>query len=206
MRIGINVPNELLKQVKQIRPEVNVSQVCREALRHRVELELRATELAISDRVDELVAQLDLSVEKPMIEPDWEAYGFADARDWVRTVTPKEWDMFIELSDFSREDGRSPSELVDLCSNCGEHKGLSRCLRDNEEWFINQYDNHYVSGISVDLYKKAQTEYARAWLAYVNQARRKLDKRRKEEYDKVMAEREALKRLRPEPEAPAQLL
>ena len=32
MRIGINVPNELLQRVKAIRPEVNVSQICREAL------------------------------------------------------------------------------------------------------------------------------------------------------------------------------
>ena len=32
MRIGINVPNGLLDRVKQIRPEVNVSQVCRGAL------------------------------------------------------------------------------------------------------------------------------------------------------------------------------
>ena len=89
MRIGINVPDELLKELKQVRPEVNVSQVCREALANRVEVARRAADRAIGDGVDEHVQRLDRSATKPPIEPDWEAYALDDARAWVRTVTPE---------------------------------------------------------------------------------------------------------------------
>ena len=34
MRIGINVPNDLIEQVKAIAPDVNVSHICREALKY----------------------------------------------------------------------------------------------------------------------------------------------------------------------------
>ena len=57
MRIGINVPDELLKELKQVRPEVNVSQVCREALANRVEVARRAADRAIGDGVDEHVPE-----------------------------------------------------------------------------------------------------------------------------------------------------
>ena len=69
MRIGINVPDELLKQVKQVRPEVNVSQVCRDALADHVEVARRAAARAVSDGVDEHVQRLNRSVAKPPIEP-----------------------------------------------------------------------------------------------------------------------------------------
>ena len=38
MRLGINVPDELLRRVKEIRPRVNVSQVCRQALERYVDI------------------------------------------------------------------------------------------------------------------------------------------------------------------------
>ena len=32
MRIGVNVPNELLERVKEIEPRVNISSICRKAI------------------------------------------------------------------------------------------------------------------------------------------------------------------------------
>ena len=206
MRIGINVPNELLKQVKQLSPEVNVSQVCREALQHRVEVTQRAAAQAISDGVDEHVERLDQSVARPPMEPDWEAYALDDARIWASTVTPELWERFVYQADFLRKEGRDEIEMVDIWSSGKGVEGFSRRLHDNREWFIAQHELDFESGVNRNLHEKAKREYGRAWLGYVHEVRRLLEKRRKEEYDRVMAERAEYRRSRPKPELPAELV
>ncbi len=91
MRIGINVPDELLKELKQVRPEVNVSQVCRGALADRVDQWHggQALTLPYAIAMHEATAgggacseARPSSVAKPPIEPDWEAYAL-DRRESV---------------------------------------------------------------------------------------------------------------------------
>ena len=201
MRIGINVPNRLLEQVKQISPRVNVSQVCREALKHRVEVARRAIEQAASDGVNEQVTRLDRSVT----EPDWVAYALDDARDWVRKVTLEGWRFFLHQVDVLRRQGRDEAEMVDIWSEGeGDIRGLQGRLSDNRGWFMWLYDERPES--SHDPRKKAKEEYVRAWLGYVYEVRRLLEERHKEEYDRVMDERAAQRRNRPKPELPWQLL
>ena len=206
MRIGINVPNELLKQVKQIRPEVNVSQVCREALEHRVEVAQRAAAQAVSGGVSEHVERLGRSVTKPPMEPDWEAYALDDARAWVSRITPEVWERFIYQADFLRRKGRDETEMVHIWSQGDGVEGFGRRLNEAQEWFISQYDLDFESDTSSNLHEKAEREYGRAWLGYVNEVRRLLEKLRKDEYDRVMAERAEYRRSRPDPEWPSQLV
>ena len=206
MRIGINVPNELLRQVKQIRPEVNISQVCREALQHHVEVAQRAIAQATSDGVDEQVTRLDRSVARPLIEPDWMAYALDDARDWVRTVTPEMWGQYIYQSDFLRKQGRDEAEMVEIWSQNRDEKGLLVRLHENMKWFEDQFEEQFESGGVADPYYKAREEYCRAWLGYVNEVRRLLEKHRKDEYDRVMAERAEHRRFRPSTDLPPQLV
>ena len=176
MRIGINVPNELLKQVKQISPKVNVSRVCREALEHRVEVADRAIAQVASDGVDEHVARLDRSVTKEMIEPDWVALALYDAPDWVRTVTPEAWESFVYQADTLRRQGRDEAEMVDIWSQgAGDNIGLPRRLWDNRDWFERQYEIEFQTGVISNARQKAGEEYSRAWLGYVNEVRRLLE-------------------------------
>ena len=208
MRIGINVPNELLKRAKEIRPQVNVSKVCREALEHRVEIAERAKAQAIDDGLDEHVTRLAQFAKAPPIEPDWEAYALDDARDWVRTVTPEDWKMFIYQSDFLRAKGREEADMVDVWSGSGGDRGLTYRLyvmSESTEWFEYQFEEQFESG-GPDPHVKAREEYCRAWLGYVHEARRKLEKLHKEEYDRVMAERKKYRQSRPHPELPQQLV
>lgn len=207
MRIGITVPNELLKQVKQISPKVNVSQVCREALKHRVEVAYKAIAQAASDGVDEHVAWLDRSVAKQMLEPDWVALALYDARDWVRTVTPEAWRLFVHQADVLRRQARDEAEMVDIWSQGGGGNiGLPRRLWENKDWFERQSEIEFQTGVTSDVRQKAIEEYSRAWLGYVYEVRRLLEERHKEEYDRVMDERAAQRRNRPKPELPWQLL
>ena len=206
MRIGINVPNDLLTQVKQIRPEINVSQVCREALEHRVEVARRVTQ-AIGNAVGEHVNRLAQSVARPPTEPDWVAHALDDARAWVEAVTPEIWERFTYQADFLRTQGRDEAEMVTLWSEEGEGvKGFQKHLDENREWFVSQYDLQFETGTGPDPRVKAEREYARAWLGYVNEVRRLLERHHKEEYDRVMAERALYRQSRPAPKLPPQLV
>lgn len=205
MRIGINVPDDLLKQVKEIKPAVNVSQVCREALEQHVEIAGRAAAQAARDGAAKQVERLDQLVARPVIEPDWEAHALDDARAWVSTVTPEAWERFIYQADFLRRQGRDETEMVEIWSHGDGVKGLAERLTESMEWLISQSEQEIESGVSSGQPEKARREYGRAWLGYVNEVRRLLERHRKEEYERVMAQRSAYRRSLPDPELPSQL-
>ena len=208
MRLGINVPDELLRRVKKIRPRVNVSQVCRQALQRYVDIAEQAKAQAAADHVDAHVDRLAQDVKAPPTEPDWVAYALDDARDWVREVTREGWKMFIYQSDFLRRQGRDEAEMVDIWSGGGNDRGLTYrmyVMGESSEWFEYRLEEQFESG-GPDPHVKAREEYSRAWLGYVNEVRRKLENRYKEEYDRVMAERAEYRRSRPDPELPQQLV
>ena len=96
--------------------------------------------------------------------------------------------------------------MVDIWSNREGAKGMPHRLSAHRDWFEHQYDLDFKYGIDSNAYAKARDEYARAWLGYVHEARRLLEKRRKEELEKVLAEREEYRHNLPKPEAPSQLI
>ncbi len=207
MRIGINVPTQLMERVKEIEPRVNVSQVCREALEDLVATDERAKAQAAFDGIDEHVARLVESGNAPMIEPDWDAQGFEDAAHWVSTVTPEEWEQFIYQSDALRKQGGNEADMVDVWSHRGENCGLHYRLYDeHREWFTHKIKLQFVTGEKVDTHKKPRQAYARAWLGYVNEIRRKIEQHYRDEYQRVQTERAKHKQSRPEPEIPPQLI
>ena len=206
MRIGVNVPNELLRQVKEITPKVNVSEVCREALRRHVEVSQRAVQQAAADNVVEQVMRLDESTVTPMIEPDWVGLALDDARAWVSAVTPEIWEKMIAQSDFLRKKGRDDIEMADLWSQEDGAKGFWTSYHDNRDWFLNQHEIMLETSESFNPLELAKQKYCRTWLAYVYEVRRLLEKHRKEEYNRIMAERAVAQESRPAPELPRQLL
>ena len=206
MRIGINVPNDLLKQVKEISPEVNVSQICREALEHRVEAHQKAGAQVDADGTDEHVARLAQSVTGSLIDPDWETYALEDARDWVRAVTPEAWNFFIYQCDFLRRNGRDGLSMVEHWSaQCGA-KGINVRLNENQEWFIEQHEVQFESGIGPRPREKVISKYAPVWLGYLLKVRRMIQQHNNEEHEKVMAEREKYRQSLENPDLPAQLI
>ena len=206
MRIGINVPNELMKRVKEINPAVNVSQVCREALEERVRVGERAISQADADGVDKEVARLAESLGNPLIEPDWETYALEDAREWVRAITPELWEDFVEEYDWVSEDGIDVTTMVSWLSPMIGVKGFYVRQHENQEWLSAQFRVKSKPGNRTNPYKEAKKEYDRAWLNYVNEARRKLERHWKDEYEKVMAERKEYRLSLPNPELPPQLI
>ena len=112
MRIGINVPNELLQRVKAIRPEVNVSQICREALESRAALQQRIDDWLDDYEIEELAQHFAQADNLPLIEPDWVAMGIEDARGWIEAATPDEWESCFRVYRHLKESGNSLASLA----------------------------------------------------------------------------------------------
>ena len=206
MRIGINVPDEVLNRVKEIEPRVNISQVCREALEERVnELEKARTQ-ATSDDIEEHVDRILKFGQGPNVEPDWKSLAFDDARRWMDTVSPEAWEQYIYQSNFLRRKDRDEADMVDIWSHLKEGGGLQHRLGENQEWFVQEYELQFATGEEVDLHAKARRIYSRAWLDYVNVVRGKVEQHYKDEYQRIMKERQARRESDHDPEIPPQLI
>ena len=205
MRIGINVPDDLLDKVKQAWTSVNVSEVCRDALQRVVEEGRNVANRVNRDEVDEKIAWLDAQTAPPE-EPDWVALALDDAATWFQRVTPAGWEQFLHQCDVLRRQGRDEVEMVDVWSSMYDTKGIRIHLYDNKEWLMSEYEREEVTGVRSHAREQATRAYSRAWLSYVHEVRRRLEQRRQEANARLQAEREAAHRARGEPEPPEQLL
>ena len=203
MRIGINVPDKIVKSIKEMDPDANVSQICREALTScAVALERARTEISDED-MDDIVEHLQESSQSPLIEPDWAGHAWQDARQWIMTITPKMWNYFLDHYDHHKESSQALYLHALFCGQ-SEVKGASQRILENDDWFWYQA----VIGGNVArqaAYERAKYEYQRTWLAYVNEVRRKCLQIREDKKMAILAEREKAWTVRPEPELPRQL-
>ena len=206
MRVGINVPDELLRRAKEIRPPVNVSQACRDALERQVEASDRARAQAAADGVDGHVKRLAGFLGSPKIEPDWAGYALKNVRGWVRTVTPERWQQFIYQSNFLRAKKRDEAEMVEIWSAHGGGMDLFQCLAEHSEWFEDQFEQRFESDSATDPYVRAREVYCSTWLSYIYEVRRLLEEHHRAQYERVMAEREECRRSLETLELPSQLL
>ncbi len=200
MRIGINVPERVRNQIKKLDPDVNVSKMCCQALEDYCAVLERATERVASDGVHEQVVLLS---QERLIEPDWAGYALDDVRDWVNQIDPETWDEFFELYESRKSKGEDVTWLPEsYCWMEGmEDKHFFAHSAKHSEWFFQQAKRNRDPRALA----KARDEYARAWLGYVNEVRRKQLQHVDDEWKRVMAEREKAWAARPEPEVPPQL-
>lgn len=203
MRIGINVPDDLLKMVRQ--SAVNVSEICREALQQVADEGRRIMDKVDHDPVEEKLDELDKATAPP-VEPDWTALALDDAAAWFHRVTPAGWEQYLHQCDVLRRQGRDEAEMVDVWSSMYGVKGIRIHLYDSKEWLISELEREEMTGVRSNAWERATQTYARAWLGYVHEVRRRLERRREEANTQRQAEREAARRARPEPEVPEQLV
>ena len=205
MRIGINVPNDLLKRVKTLQPDVNVSQVCREALEDLAATHELAVERVGSDGAVERVIEFADADELPLLEPDWVGYALDDARDWVSLVTPEGWDRFWYMYDHLKRIGGDVAGMNDLVRDHPSIKGYYDRNRENSGWFESEFDKAYAQGGYSNAFEKSKKTYSSVWLTYVLEARRKYLEYRDAKIEQAQAEREKAWQARPAPLLPPQL-
>ena len=201
MRIGINVPNELLEQVKAIRPEVNVSQICRDALEEIVSNSHRLTATINANGMDTRAASIANDNYTP--EPDWQTYGWEDAMEWVNSVSPDDWHECWNIYESDQRDGKGdylPGPY--FCWYTPGVKTFHHREMANEAWFQQQFK---IRGIG-NPYREAEKRYDEAWFDCVREVKRLVEQHRKEKQDRMTSEREAAWRSHPQPELPPQLL
>ncbi len=197
MRIGVNVPDDLLRRAKGVRPHVKVSKVCREALETLAALD------AVNKRRSER-PRFERTIEDPPAEPDWEGIALDDARDWVRAVNAEQWERFCEDWDSYIDEGKSVTRIVGHGRIVKGVRGYFDRMDEHKEWFMAQ-DRALVHS-AASPWARANYEYCRAWLGYVSEVRKKVEQLHKQEYDRVVADRARILLSRPEPEAPPQLM
>ena len=205
MRIGINVPNDLLQQVKQINPPVNVSDVCRKALQQQVDDAQRVAARIQDDGVGTKVSQLSRQTGLPP-DPDWVGLALDNAVNWVRNVTPEDWDDFVEDVDGLRGEEKWEALQVGVWSSMYDGKGMLSHLSEHQKRVMSAARPSVSARPAREAWDRCLREYARAWLGYVYEVRRLIEQRRKEAYERLRAQYDAAFRARGEPEVPEHLL
>ena len=180
MRIGVNMPDKLLQRVKQIRPEVNVSQVCREALEARATLAERVSAQVQEDGMASHIRRFFEPGYAPLSEPDWVGLGMEDARSWIESINPKEWHQVNSYYDRSSE----KENCIPLVFEIGI--AFSRRLGDHRDWYSQRFSRGDIGARD-----EALTRYRDAWLSYYRQVRCLEDHLMEERRAELMAEYEA---------------
>ena len=107
MRVGINIPNELNRRMEPLKPYINVSQICREAIEDRVESYEKARESGSATDVVQAIDQVWEEERKmrDVIDVDWWSLGCQDARSWVAAAKLGDWEYLHHRQDvISRQD------------------------------------------------------------------------------------------------------
>ena len=209
MRIGINIPNELMKRLEPLKPELNISQVCREALQAKAESHERMQERLENDAVGEAISRTckQESVYRSVIEVDWEALGIEDAAAWVAQADWEDWRFHHRRAEVLRESGRSPNgwfyvsgkRLKNFDDRITE---LHDRIQEQDEAFL---DWLHLENDGIDQ-NSAQQEYDTAWLSYTNAVWERIRQMREEHQQKWRSDHAETRRNRPAPEVPEHLL
>lgn len=169
MRIGVNIPNELMRRLEPLKPELNISQVCREALEAKAasyeRMMARLGDSEIQGAIEIVWEQEKKFLE--VIEMDWETLGYEDAEAWTKAASREDWAHLHHRQYVIEKQGRpawevpppNPSGVKGFTERCGElHQ---RMHQQDDEFFDWLYDEQ--GGID---YSAAEREYMTAWLSY----------------------------------------
>lgn len=160
MRIGINVPDELLRRMAPIRQVANLSQICRQAIKDWVDAYERAKDHARLDGMEAVAARF--LAEHTQQSVDWEALGHEDAKLWVQVACLEDFETLFHNLKIKEREGRSDN-WIPLYRHLEGTKTFWDRQHEHKEWFYRQIEfdektNHIEA---------AETQYTRAWLSYV---------------------------------------
>ncbi|MFC1945670.1 hypothetical protein ACFLW1_00555 [Chloroflexota bacterium] len=163
MRIGINVPNELIKRLEPYKDITNVSKICRDAIKDWVETYERAKDRVSKDEIKDVAQRLHNEIKSCEYEVDWEVLGQEDAKMWAQMATLENFEHLFHNLRQAKRNKLTPGPFL------GPHlEGVKLYIDrqvEHEKWFERQFDidndegpNHYVL---------AQERYNKGWVAYL---------------------------------------
>lgn len=196
MRIGINIPNDLYERFKPLRGTYNLSQVCRDAIKSRIESYEKAREQASSDGMQDLANRFWQEYSKKTIL-DWEAIGRENAKKWAEAATLEDFeDLFHNISVHKRK-GHEPEEFLGGWRIAPDNR-YEVAQQQHEDWFARMSE----LDLPTNYYILAKQEYNKGWVSYLTAVWQML--REKIEADATAREK-ARQQGTPKPELPANL-
>ena len=160
MRIGINVPDELLKRMQPVRQVTNLSQICRRAVEDWVGAYERAKDHARADGMEAVAARL--LTEHARQSVDWEALGYEDAKLWVQMASLVDFGALFHNLKVQKREGRSDN-FIPLYRHLEGTKTFLHRQHEHQEWFYRQLELDEKA----DHFQAAGRKYTHAWLSYV---------------------------------------
>ena len=213
VRIGINIPNELMKRLEPLKPELNISQLCRDALARHVERYEKA--IANLERQEIKTRLNQISAEeirhRSILDVDWKELGYTDAIAWVEAASHEDWTEWRRTCKFLERQGRP---LWDIRPPIRAREKGVKCFDDRwwdfRDILMSQSDEFFEwlddNDIETDRWDVAEREYGEAWLAYVSAAWNKIQQMR-EDYRQILRKERLQKRVKGiEPEIPEHVL
>ncbi len=212
MRIGVNIPNELMRRLQPLKPELNISQICRDAIASHVE------------KYENAIANLDGDSTKAVLERvtseelrrrsilyvDWEAQGYEFAVAWVKAAEWQDWNQWHSIQAHLERQGRPEWDIEPRLHGVSGSKIESfddrwhafheRIMSQSDE-FLDWMDENNINP-DWDVSKR---EFGRAWVAYLKVAWQRIHQRREEWYEARRKERLMAGSNHPEPEIPDHL-
>ena len=149
-RISISIPDKLMAKLEPIKESINISQLCREALEHRIAVFERA---ARHDALDLKSLVKRLRDERSSEETKFEDLGKANAGWWLNTVS------YLELKNIAENSNSS---------NMSKYK-LPRAAFQTMKQDMAEANGSCEGGQAV-AYKTAWLDYVRSvWAQVVDQ-------------------------------------
>jgi hypothetical protein len=203
MRIGVNIPDELLKRIEPLRPFTNISKICKEAITKYAESYEKARVHAEENGAQEIAERI-CEKQKPIIV-DWEVLGLEDAKSWAQLASIESWeDIFNRLDVFERQ-GRSPFESqfpIPKVEGVKEYHEHSHELDGDNGWF----DQQIQLNENVNPYVSSRLDYQKGFISYIMVIRQMIREKASQDLKKRVSELENRKsELRTKIEIPEQM-
>jgi hypothetical protein len=162
MRLGINIPNDLIKRLEPLKPFINISQLCRDVILKYVSLYEKAKQQSDNDATDKVVKSL-FEANTPIVV-DFELDGLQDAKQWETKASPDDWERIFEHLDYYEREGKSPfDQRVSIPRIEGVKTYYDRQYEydTDDGWFAQRIND------PKNPYEVAQLEYQRGFLTYI---------------------------------------
>jgi hypothetical protein len=197
MRIGINVPNELIERFKPLKSTHNISEICRDALKNYIESYETASQGTGGDEMTAIANRLYQEYNQKTPRVDWEAIGRGNAKKWAEGASLQDFDDVIHNITIHKRKGAEPGEFLGSW-RIPEGCRFEDAQRKHEDWFERQFElderpNYYML---------AKQNYSKGWVSYLTAVWQMVRSRIKD--DDVTWER-ARQQSKPNPEIPANL-
>jgi hypothetical protein len=171
MRIGVNIPNELYERFKPLKGTYNLSQICRDAIKARIDSYERALERANSDGVDEVADKIWQEYSAKTIV-DWEALGRDDAKVWVQMATLEDFENLFHNVGIRRNKGGDLGAFLWYRQSMGA-KRFEDHIDEHKVWF----DRQWELGEITNPHDTAKSRYYDGWFSYVTAVWQKVKSR-----------------------------